>query len=203
MAFKMNGSPAKLGMIKGTAGHSAAKMKKEAAMKMKSPMEKKLVGDQNNLPEELKAKIEASPTKQMDPKVVKTLKSFDRPTPGLKTKKPTKAQIKKILEKMKSIKGPGVQLSDDHKKTIEGVEKMIKDQKSPAKQKQQSSGSEKIQKQQTSKAGQLLRQKQIDAVDAKIETLEEQIFNEEITQEQYDEAMKSLRIKEKQVKKPL
>ena len=76
--------------------------------------------------------------------------------------------------------------------------------KSPAKQgEQQSSGSEKIQKQQTSKAGQLLRQKQIDAVDAKIETLEEQIFNEEITQEQYDEAMKPLRIKEKQVKKPL
>ena len=135
MAFKMNGSPAKLGMIKGTAGHSSAiKMKKEAAMKMKSPMEKKLVGDQHNLPEELKAKIEASPAKQMDPKVEEALESFDRPTPGLKTKKPSKAQIKKILEKMKSIKGPGVQLSDDHKKTIEGVEKMIKDQKSPAKQ---------------------------------------------------------------------
>ena len=166
-------------------------------------MDKKLVGDQNNLPEELKAKIEASPTKQMDPKVVKTLKSFDRPTPGLKTKKPTKAQIKKILEKMKSIKGPGVQLSDDHKKTIEGVEKMIKDQKSPAKQKQQSSGSEKIQKQQTSKAGQLLRQKQIDAVDAQIEALEEDRFNEEITQEQYNKAIKALRVEEKQVKKPL
>ena len=68
MAFKMNGSPAKLGMIKGTAGHSSAmKMKKEAAMKMKSPMEKKLVGDQHNLPEELKAKIEASPAKQQGP----------------------------------------------------------------------------------------------------------------------------------------
>ena len=68
MAFKMNGSPAKLGMIKGTAGHSSAiKMKKEAAMKMKSPMEKKLVGDQHNLPEELKAKIEASPAKQEGP----------------------------------------------------------------------------------------------------------------------------------------
>jgi len=46
MAFKMNGSPAKMGTIQGTAGHSsalkmkmekdsAAKMKKEAAMKMK------------------------------------------------------------------------------------------------------------------------------------------------------------------------
>jgi len=78
MAFKMKGNPAKMGVIKGTAGHSsamkmkmekdsAAKMKKEAAMKMKSPMEKKLVGDQNNLPEELKAKIEASPAKQEGP----------------------------------------------------------------------------------------------------------------------------------------
>ena len=68
MAFKMKGNPAKMGMIKGTAGHSSAmKMKKEAAMKMKSPMEKKLVGDQNNLPEELKAKIEASPAKQQGP----------------------------------------------------------------------------------------------------------------------------------------
>jgi hypothetical protein len=76
MAFKMKGNPAKMGMIKGTAGHSsamkmkmekdsAAKMKKEAAMKMKSPMEKKLVGAQNNLPEELKAKIEASPAKEI------------------------------------------------------------------------------------------------------------------------------------------
>ena len=90
MAFKMSGSPAKLGMIKGTAGHSSA----------------------------LKQK-------QMDPKVEKALKEFDRPTPGLKTKKPTKEQVKNILEKMKSIKDPGVQLSGDHKKTIEGVEKMI------------------------------------------------------------------------------
>ena len=145
MAFKMKGNPAKMGMIKGTAGHSsamkmkmekdsAAKMKKEAAMKMKSPMEKELVGAQNNLPEELKAKIEASPAKQMDPKVEEAIRAFDRSTPAVTRKKPTKAQIKKILEKMKSIKGPGVQLSDDHKKTIEGVEKMIKENKSPAKQ---------------------------------------------------------------------
>ena len=109
MAFKMNGSPAKMGTIKGTAGHSSAlKQKKSETI------------------ETIK--------KEMDPKVREALESFNRPTPGLKTKKPTKAQIKNILEKMKSVKGPGVQLSDDHKKTIEGVEKMIKDQKSPAKQ---------------------------------------------------------------------
>ena len=33
-------------------------------MKGKSPMMKKLIGKQHNLPEELKAKIEASPTKK-------------------------------------------------------------------------------------------------------------------------------------------
>ena len=180
MAYKMNGSPAKMGTIQGTAGHASALKQKELK---KSEMIEKI-------------------KKEMDPKVREALVSFDRPTPGIKTKKPSKEQIKKILEKMKSIKGPGVQLSDDHKKTIEGVEKMIKDQKSPAKQKQQSSGGE----QESSVRKELAqsnRQKQIDAIDAKIETLEEQIFNEEITQEQYDEAMKSIRVKEKQVKKPI
>ena len=76
MAFKMNGSPAKMGTIRGTAGHSsalkmkmekdaAAKMKMEAAAKMKekSPMEKELIGNQDRLPEGLKAKIEAAPGK--------------------------------------------------------------------------------------------------------------------------------------------
>ena len=47
------------------------------------------------------------------------------------------------------------------------------------------------------------RQKKISAVDSKMEALEEQRFNEEITQEQYDKAMKPLRIQEKAVKKPL
>jgi len=43
----------------------AMKMKKESAMKLKekSPMEKELVGKQGNLPPELKAKIEAAPSK--------------------------------------------------------------------------------------------------------------------------------------------
>jgi hypothetical protein len=41
------------------------KMKAESAMKLKekSPMEKELVGKQGNLPPELKAKIEAAPSK--------------------------------------------------------------------------------------------------------------------------------------------
>ena len=79
MGFRMKGSPAKLGTIQGTAGHaSALKMKmeeksaaklraKKAALKMKmekdSPAKIPLKGKQHNLPEELKAKIKASPGK--------------------------------------------------------------------------------------------------------------------------------------------
>ena len=65
----MNGSPTKMGTISGTAGHSSAlKMKKESMAKMykDSPMDKALVGDQDNLPEHLKAKIEAAPGKMYD-----------------------------------------------------------------------------------------------------------------------------------------
>lgn len=49
----------------------------------------------------------------------------------------------------------------------------------------------------------LERQMNIHDVDSKIETLEEQVFNEEISQKEYDRLMKPLRIKEKEVKKPL
>lgn len=140
MAFKMNGSPAKMGMIKGTAGHSSA---------------------------------------------LKQKKKIDRVEEMRKAEEKREKRRKEIEEGMLNPFNPHEHKYDPNKKHI--VEK-----KSPAKQKQQ-----------TSEAAQLLRQKQIDAVDAKIETLEEQIFNEEITQEQYDEAMKPLRIKEKQVKKPL
>ncbi len=65
MAFKMkNQSMAKLTKAAGDS-RVAMKMKAESAMKMKekSPMEKELVGKQGNLPPELKAKIEAAPTK--------------------------------------------------------------------------------------------------------------------------------------------
>ena len=47
------------------------------------------------------------------------------------------------------------------------------------------------------------RQMNIHDVDSKIETLEEQVFNEEISQKEYDRLMKPLRIKELEVKKPL
>ena len=58
-----NPSMAKLVKAAGD-NRAAAKMKTESAMKMKkSPMEKELKGKQHNLPEELKAKIEAAPSK--------------------------------------------------------------------------------------------------------------------------------------------
>jgi hypothetical protein len=79
MGFKLPGKS----IISGTSAHSsalkmkaeanaAAKMKREAAAKLKkdSPVDKTLVGKQHNLPEELKAKIEAAPGK-MKPSPVK------------------------------------------------------------------------------------------------------------------------------------
>jgi len=47
------------------------------------------------------------------------------------------------------------------------------------------------------------RQMDINSVDGEIETLEEQLFNEEITQAEYDMAMKEIRPREKNVKQPL
>ena len=72
MGFKLPGKS----IHSGTSSHgSALKMKKESMAKMakkdsmakmakNSPMDKALVGKQENLPEDLKAKIEASPAKQ-------------------------------------------------------------------------------------------------------------------------------------------
>tara|TARA_B100001063_G_C16731966_1_gene539821 strand:+ start:113 stop:1096 length:984 start_codon:yes stop_codon:yes gene_type:complete len=65
MAFKMkNPSMAKLTKAAGS-NRAAMKMKMESAAKMKkeSAMKKELVGKQGNLPPELKAKIEAAPSK--------------------------------------------------------------------------------------------------------------------------------------------
>tara|TARA_R110001606_G_scaffold398970_1_gene579765 strand:+ start:1714 stop:2520 length:807 start_codon:yes stop_codon:yes gene_type:complete len=61
----------------------------------KSPAEKKLIGAQNNLPEELKAKIEASPAKQANPK------SMIDDFPGKNTRKKTKEEKEKIQAETK------------------------------------------------------------------------------------------------------
>lgn len=113
MAFKMkNPSMAKLTKAAGDNRSAmkmkmeekaaAAKMKKEAAMKMdkesmaklkekasamkmkKSPMEKELVGKQHNLPEELKAKIEAAPSKMRNRKGAMDTESPMKKDDGLK-----------------------------------------------------------------------------------------------------------------------
>ena len=47
------------------------------------------------------------------------------------------------------------------------------------------------------------RQDSINKIDAKMEALEEDRFNEKITQEDYNEKMKALRVREKEVKKAL
>lgn len=87
MAFKMN----KPSITEGTRGHrQALKLNREMdksslpdgrskssafQMAKKSPIEKELVGKQNNLPEGLKAKIEASPMKKGETTLIDKLKS--------------------------------------------------------------------------------------------------------------------------------
>ena len=65
MGFNLPGKS----MHSGTSSHtSALKMKKHSMAKMykDSPADKALVGKQENLPEDLKAKIEASPAKSKE-----------------------------------------------------------------------------------------------------------------------------------------
>ena len=90
MAFKMN----KPSVIEGTRGHrQALKLNREMdrsslpdgrpkssafQMAKKSPIEKELVGKQNNLPDGLKAKIEASPAKMMKKSPTKAVGDKDK-----------------------------------------------------------------------------------------------------------------------------
>ena len=77
MGFKLPGKS----IHSGTSGHrSALKMKKHSMAKMykDSPADKALVGKQENLPEDLKAKIEASPAKATTPEIEeKTSKNIE------------------------------------------------------------------------------------------------------------------------------
>lgn len=77
MGFKLPGKS----MHSGTNSHrSALKMKKHSMAKMykDSPADKALVGKQENLPEDLKAKIEASPAKATTPEIEeKTSKNIE------------------------------------------------------------------------------------------------------------------------------
>ena len=86
MAFKMKGSPMQrnFGIKPNNSpvnmGKDPMKMAKNSALDMakdpmkmvnKSPLDRALVGDQKNLPDHLKKKIEAAPTKMVDPSPMK------------------------------------------------------------------------------------------------------------------------------------
>jgi hypothetical protein len=113
MAFKMkNSSMAK--MVKAAGDNraamkmkmeAAAKMKAESAMKMKSPMEKELVGKQHNLPEELKAKIEAAPSKMRSRKGAMDTESPMKLTPEKSALKKTYKQAFDDMEDYTDSKG--------------------------------------------------------------------------------------------------
>ena len=130
MAFKMkNQSMAKLTKAAGDS-RVAMKMKAESAMKMKekSPMEKELVGKQGNLPPELKAKIEAAPSK---------MKS------AMKKNGDNDAKIKALQAKLAKA------MKDGNDREVNAIRRQIKDvyesekegkglEKSPAKMKEKS-----------------------------------------------------------------
>ena len=121
MAFKMK-NPSMAKMVKAAGDNraamkmkmeqkAAAKMKAESAMKMKkSPMEKELVGNQHRLPEELKAKIEAAPSKMRSRKgameteaPLKMKKSpMKADNDGSGKKKPQKATSDQMIKRSKS-----------------------------------------------------------------------------------------------------
>lgn len=146
MAFKMkNQSMAK--MVK-AAGDSrvAMKMKKESAMKLKekSPMEKELVGKQGNLPPELKAKIEAAPSKMKKATGKADKRISDKLTKDKLTKnfsgdkRPGKATGKAADEKgpmtMKSAMKkdlPEVRITEEKEKKKKGPRRVTKDLKYP------------------------------------------------------------------------
>lgn len=105
MAFKMKNSALKAQAAMAGCPRTAAKMKAESAMKMKksamemkSPMEKELVGKQHNLPEELKAKIEAAPSKMRNRKgAMDTESPMKLSKPGEKSKEERREAMRKEL----------------------------------------------------------------------------------------------------------
>ena len=105
MAFKMKNSALKRQADMAGCPRTAAKMK-EAPMKMKkSPMEKELVGKQNNLPPELKAKIEAAPAKMRSRKG------------AVETESPMKATDAELMAADKAKLNKGARQQDGKGKT--------------------------------------------------------------------------------------
>jgi len=121
MAFKMKGNPMGrnfgIGKMK---DETMAKMKKEpmakmkkesmAKMKKKSMAKKALVGKQNNLPEGLKAKIEAAPGKMKKESMAKQMDPIDK-------------KLKISQEKIATRKLRAEHIATNKKKTAEAVKK--------------------------------------------------------------------------------
>jgi hypothetical protein len=100
--FKMKGSSG-LGY-----GNQHSKGKAAAPKMYDSPAQKALVGDQNNLPEDLKAKIEASPAPMMGAIGAiagKLMGKKDEEASGAKYASPVKKDNEKPKEKMKETRG--------------------------------------------------------------------------------------------------
>ena len=134
MAFKMN----KPSIVEGTRGHrQALKLNREMdksslpdgrpkssafQMAKKSPIEKELVGKQNNLPEGLKAKIEASPAKMMKKSPTKAVGDKDKKDSKGNISVSAKADKKdmELINKSLSTTKPGGKgtLEEDKKETV-------------------------------------------------------------------------------------
>ena len=98
--FKMKGSSA--------LGYGNQHSKGAAPKMYDSPAQKALVGDQNNLPEDLKAKIEASPGKMMGAIAGiagKLMSKKDEEASGAKYATPAKNKNEESKEKMKETRG--------------------------------------------------------------------------------------------------
>jgi len=125
MAFKMKGNPMGrnfgVGKMK---DETMAKMKKEpmAKMKKESMAKKALVGKQNNLPEGLKAKIEAAPGKMKKGKSMakQGLKPLTQAELARRAAAKAKKKLRETLEKKLR---QAEHIATNKKKTAEAVKK--------------------------------------------------------------------------------
>jgi len=126
--------------MKDAAKGSPAKLKEKSPAKLKSPAEKKLVGKQKNLPEHLKAKIEAAP--ESPAKMKSPIKAHDKKLKALEKR------IKRVRQSKEGSEGQGgidyellSQLEEQKKKLVEDHAKQAKETKdSPAKMKDSKTG---------------------------------------------------------------
>jgi len=123
-----------------TAAQKARSKGSAAKMADESPLDKELVGKQHNLPEHLKAKIEAAP--ESPAKMKSPIKAHDKKLKALEKR------IKRVRQSKEGSEGQGgidyellSQLEEQKKKLVEDHAKQAKETKdSPAKMKDEKSG---------------------------------------------------------------